>query len=182
MGVGLQNCREGSISTLQLFKLTGVALLFLKYCLKTRCGQLLIQYGHMYWSRLTCLAFCPETVSMNEHGVVTCPWTRPAALTEAASDLHWATRKDEKEDFLLTFENFKVVPNLVLMIHVSAQSTHKGLKSACWSEIVFRKSDLIPRAKWSLPTAIRENQSPRQTLIWQMHKRFKRAEVSFTFL
>lgn len=87
-----------------------------------------------------------------------------------------------EEDFFHTFENFKVVPNLVLMIHVSVQSAHKGLKSARWSEIVFRKSDLIPWAKWSLPTAIRENQSPQQTLIWQMHKRFKRAEVSFTFL
>lgn len=34
------------------------------------------------------------------------------------------------EDFFHTFENFKVAPNLVLMIHVLVQSKHKGLKSA----------------------------------------------------
>lgn len=88
-----------------------------------------------------------------------------------------------KEDFFPTFENFKeMFPSLVLMIHVSVQSTRTNLKSARWSELVFGKSDLIPWAKWSLPTAIRKNQSPQQILIWQMHKMFKRAEVSFTFL
>lgn len=36
-----------------------------------------------------------------------------------------------KEDVFPTFENFKeIVPNLVLMIHVSVQSTHNDLKSA----------------------------------------------------
>lgn len=34
-----------------------------------------------------------------------------------------------EEGFFPTFENFKdVVPNLVLMIHVSVQSIHKDLK------------------------------------------------------
>jgi hypothetical protein len=44
-----------------------------------------------------------------------------------------------------TFENFKVVPNLVLMIYVSVQSTHKGLKSATGSEIVFWKVRFNPK-------------------------------------
>lgn len=61
-------------------------------------------------------------------------------------------------------------------------NTHKDLKPAHGSEMVFGKSDLIPRAKWSLPTEIRKTQSPQQILIWRMHKMFKRAEVSFTFL
>jgi hypothetical protein len=71
-------------------------------------------------------------MSMNEHGVIMfAPGLGRLLFLRQPATCTRAMRKDEKEeDFFLTFENIKVVSNLVLMIHVSAQSTHKGLKSA----------------------------------------------------
>lgn len=79
-----------------------------------------------------CLELCPETRSLYEHGDIVCSWTLQAALSGTTSNLYLNTegKRRMEEDIVHTFENFKVVPNLVLMIHVSAQSTLKGLKSA----------------------------------------------------
>lgn len=193
---GQKDPREGNTVKIVLFKLTFVVVLILKWCFKIQCGLAPHQW---VWSCSPIQTRAPGTRSslhgsyMHVPGVVhTCGMmlclglhgprshAAPSACPEQCSA--WGKMRI-KEDFFPTFENFKEnVLNLVLMIPVSVQSIHKDLKSAHWSEMVFGKSDLIPRAKWSLPTEIRKTQSPQQILIWRMHKMFKRAEVSFTFL
>lgn len=163
-GRGQKNPRDGSISKIVLFKFTFVVILPWNCALELNVSKAHVSdHGCAYRARSMSpkhRSTCMRWGALHECRVTLCLWTLgPFSLSAPQPALNsTGTKKaeDEREFFPYLWKLQRKRSQSGSDDPCLRQSMHKGWKSAHWSEIVFGKEGLIPRAKWSLPTAIRE--------------------------